>query len=155
MDTSETQDIIENCELFKGLNTVELEGITKLSQVEVYEAGEKILNQGDFSDKLYIIAEGHVFLERSIDLGTRNGNVTIGLLGRGRALGCWSTLLGEVYPLMSSAICKEHTKVVVIRGPALREMILSDFHLGFKVMERLCSILRDRIQGIYGAMEKI
>jgi signal-transduction protein with cAMP-binding, CBS, and nucleotidyltransferase domain len=67
MDLSETQDIIENCELFKGLNTVELEGITKLSQVEVYEAGEKILNQGDFSDKLYIIAEGHVFLERSIE----------------------------------------------------------------------------------------
>ena len=155
MDTSETQDIIENCELFKGLNTVELEGITKLSQIEVYEAGEKIFNQGEFQDKLYIIAEGHVFLERSVDLGTRKGNVTISLLGRGRALGCWSTLLGEVYPLMSSAICKEHTKVVLIRGPALREMILSDFHLGFKVMERLCSILRDRIQGAYGAMEKI
>jgi CRP-like cAMP-binding protein len=155
MDQSEIQNIIENCELFKGLNTVELEGIIKLSQVEIYEAGGKILNQGDFSDKLYIIAEGHVFLERSVDLGTRKGNVTISLLGRGRALGCWSTLLGEVYPLMSSAICKEHTKVVVMRGPALREMILSDFHLGFKVMERLCSILRDTLQGAYGAMEKL
>jgi CRP-like cAMP-binding protein len=155
MDLSETQDIIENCELFKGLNTVELEGITKLSQVEVYEAGERIFNQGDFNDKLYIIAEGHVFLERSIDLVTRKGNVTIGLLGKGRALGCWSTLLGEVHSLMSSAICKEHTKVVVIRAPALREMILSDFHLGFKVMERLCSIIRDTLQGAYGAMEKI
>jgi len=55
------------------LNTVELEGIIKLSQVEMYEAGGKILNQGDFSDKLYIIAEGHVFLERSVDLGTRKG----------------------------------------------------------------------------------
>ena len=155
MDQSEIQSIIENCELFKGLNTVELEGIIKLSQVEMYEAGGKILNQGDFSDKLYIIAEGHVFLERSVDLGTRKGNVTISLLGRGRALGCWSTLLGEVYPLMSSAICKEHTKVVVMRGPALREMILSDFHLGFKVMERLCSIIRDTLQGAYGAMEKL
>jgi CRP/FNR family cyclic AMP-dependent transcriptional regulator len=155
MDPSEIQNIIENCELFKGLNTIELEGITKLSQVEMYEAGDKIFNQGNFSDKLYIIAEGHVFLERSIDLGKRKGNVTLSLLGRGRALGCWSTLLGEVYPLMSSAICKEHTKVVVMRGPALREMILSDFHLGFKVMERLCSILRDTLQGAYGAMEKI
>jgi len=155
MDPLEIQNIIEHCELFKGLNTDELEGITKLGQVEVYEAGDKILNQADFSDKLYIIAEGHVFLERSIDLGTRKGNVTLSLLGRGRALGCWSTILGEVYPLMSSAICKEHTTVVVIRGPALREMILSDFHLGFKVMERLCSILRDTLQGAYGAMEKL
>ena len=155
MDSTEIQKIIENCELFKGLNTDELEGITKLGQVEVYEAGDKLLNQADFSDKLYIIAEGHVFLERSVDLGTRKGNVTLSLLGRGRALGCWSTILGEVYPLMSSAICKEHTTVVVIRGPALREMILSDFHLGFKVMERLCSILRDTLQGAYGAMEKL
>jgi len=155
MDLTEIQKIIENCELFKGLNTIELESITKLGQVQMYEPGDKILNQGNFSDKLYIIAEGHVFLERSVDLGKRKGNVTLSLLGRGRALGCWSTLLGEVYPLMSSAICKEHTKVVVIRGPALREMILSDFHLGFKVMERLCSILRDTLQGAYGAMEKI
>jgi CRP/FNR family cyclic AMP-dependent transcriptional regulator len=155
MGLPEIKSIIEHCELFKGLNTVELEGITKLGQIEMYEAGDKIFNQGDFCDKLYIIAEGHVFLERSIDLGTRKGNVTLSLLGRERALGCWSTLLGEVYPLMSSAICKEHTKVVVMRGPALREMILSDFHLGFKVMERLCSILRDTLQGAYGAMEKI
>ena len=121
----------------------------------MYEAGEKILNEGEFHDELYIIADGHVFLERSIDLGTRKGNVTIGLLGRGKAFGCWSTLLVEDYPLMSSAICKKHTKVVVMRSPALREMMLSDFHLGFKVMERLCSILRDTLQDAYGAMEKI
>ena len=81
--------------------------------------------------------------------------MVISLLSKGRALGCWSTLLGEAHPLMSSAICKKHTKVVAIRGPALREMMLSNFHLGFKVMERLCSILRDTLQGAYGAMEKI
>jgi CRP/FNR family cyclic AMP-dependent transcriptional regulator len=155
MDPSEILNILGNCELFKELNTVEIENITKLGQIEFYEPGEKILKQGEFHDKLYIIAEGHVFLERTIDLGERKGNVTLSLLGRGRALGCWSTLLGEVHPLMSSAICKNHTKVVAIRGPALRQMILSDFHLGFKVMERLCLILRDTLQGAYGAMEKI
>jgi CRP-like cAMP-binding protein len=155
MDPSEILDILKNCELFRGLNMVEIENITKLGQVEIYEAGDKILNQGEFHDKLYIIADGNVFLERSIDLGTRKGNVVISLLGKGRALGCWSTLLGEAHPLMSSAICKKHTKVVIIRGPALREMMLSNYHLGFKIMERLCSMLQDTIQGIYGAMEKI
>ena len=155
MDSSEIQNIIENCELFKGLNTIELEGITKLGQVEMYEAGAKILQQGDFCDKLYIIAEGHVFLQRSVDLGKRKGDVIISSLGRGRALGCWSTLLGQAHPLMSSAICKKHTDLVVIRGPALREMMLSNYHLGFSVMERLCSLLQESIQVIYGAMEKI
>ena len=155
MDPSWIQDTIENCDFFKGLNTVELEGIIKLSQVQTYEAGEKILNHRELSDELYIIAAGYVFLEKSVGLDARKGNVTLSLLGKQRALGCWPTLLREVYPLMSSAICKEHTMVVFIGRAALREMMLSDFHLGLKVMEKLCSMFRDTLQGAYGAMEKI
>ncbi|UCG99798.1 MAG: cyclic nucleotide-binding domain-containing protein [Deltaproteobacteria bacterium] len=155
MGSSEIVDVLGNCELFRGLNRDEIEKIARLAHIEMYEAGENILNQGDFGDRLYIIAEGHVFLERSIDLGTRKGNAIISLLGRGRALGCWSTLLGEAHTLLSSAICRKPTKVVVIKGLALREMMLDNFQLGFKVLERLCFILRDRIQGAYGAMENI
>lgn len=155
MDLSEIMDVLENCELFRGLDRKEIEKIASLCHVEMYEAGENILNQGDFGENLYIIAEGHVFLERSIDLGTRKGNAIISLLGKGRALGCWSTLLGETHTLLSSAKCRKPTKVVVIRGPALREMMLGNYQLGLKVLERLCFILRDRIQGAYGAMENI
>lgn len=155
MALSEIGDVLENCELFRELNRDEIEKIASLGHFEMYEAGENILNQGDFGDKLYIIAEGYVFLERSIDLGTRKGNAIISLLGKGRALGCWSILLGEAHNLMSSATCKKPTKVVVIKGPALREIMLDNFQLGFKVLERLCFTLRDRIQGAYGAMENI
>jgi CRP-like cAMP-binding protein len=151
----EIVDVLENCELFRGLNRDEIKKIASLGHVEMYEGGENILTQGDFGDKLYIIAEGHVFLERSIDLGTRKGNVVISLLGRGRALGCWSALLGEAHTLLSSAKCRRPTKVVVIEGLALREMMLGNLEFGFKVLQRLCFILRDRIQGAYGAMENI
>jgi len=155
MGPSEIVAVLENCEFFRGLNRDEIEKIASIGHVEMYEAGDSVFNQGDFGDKLYIIADGHVFLERSIDLGTRKGNAIISLLGKGRALGCWSSLLGDAHTLMSSAICRKPTKVVVIKGPALREMMLDNFQLGFKVMERLCFILRDRIQGAYGAMENI
>lgn len=155
MGPSEIVDVLENCELFRGLHRDEIKKIASLCHVEMYEGGENILNQGDFGEKLYIIAEGHVFLERSTDLGTRKGNVVISLLGRGRALGCWAALLGEAHTLLSSAKCRRPTKVVVIEGLALREMMLGDFEFGFKVLERLCFILRDRIQGAYGAMENI
>jgi len=155
MGPSDIVTVLENCELFRGLNRDEIEKIAGLGHVEMYEAGENILNQGDFGDKLCIIAEGHVFLERSVDLGTRKGTVIISLLGRGRALGCWSALLGEAHTLLSSAKCRRPTKVVVIEGLALREMMLGNFEFGFKVLERLCFILRDRIQGAYGAMENI
>jgi len=155
MDMSQIVNVLENCELFRGLERDEIEKIASLGHVESYEAGENILQQGDFGDNLYVIADGHVFLERSIDLGTRKGSAIISLLGRGRALGCWSTLLGEAHTLWSSARCRKATTVVVIKGPALREIMRGNFELGFKVLERLCFVLRDRIQGAYGAMENI
>lgn len=155
MGPLEIVDVLENCELFRGLNKDEIEKIAGLGHVETYEAGENIINQGDLGDKLYIIAEGHVFLERAIDLGTRKGSAIITILGRGKALGSWSTLLGETHTLGSSAICRKPTKVVVIKGPALRELMLDNFQLGFKVLEGLCFILRNRIRGAYGAMENI
>jgi CRP-like cAMP-binding protein len=148
-------DVLENCELFSGLNRDEIEKIATLGHVEMYEVGENILNQGDFGEELYIIAEGHVFLERAIDVGTRKGSAIITILGRGKALGSWSTLIGETHTLGSSAVCRKPTKVIVIKGPALREMMLDNFQLGFKVLERLCFILRNRIRGAYGAMENI
>ena len=155
MGPSEIMDVLENCELFRGLNKDEIEKIAGLGHVETYEAGENIINQGDLGDKLYIIAEGHVFLERAIDLGTRKGSAIITILGKGKALGSWSTLLGETHTLGSSAICRKPTKVVVIKGPALRELMLDNFQLGFKILEGLCFILRNRIRGAYGATENI
>jgi CRP-like cAMP-binding protein len=155
MAKSEIADFLQRCELFSGLNRKEVEHIATLGKMETYQAGENILSQGDFGEKLYVIAEGTVVLERSIDLGTRRGSAVIGLLGKGRALGCWSTLLGEPHTLMSTAKCRKATKAVVIEGLALREMMLGDLQLGFKVLERLCFILRDRIHSAFGAMENV
>jgi hypothetical protein len=38
---------------------------------------------------------------------------------------------------------------------ALREIMLGNLLLGFRVLERICSILRERLHGAYGAMEEI
>ena len=155
MDHSEIQHILENCEFFKGLEKRDIEKISSLCQVETYEVGEYVFRQGDFGDRIYIIAEGHVFLERSRDLGTRKGNIVIGMLGKGRVFGCWSTLLDDSHNLMSSATCQKPTTAVVIKGSDLRQMMLQNSELGFNVLEKLCFLLRDRIQAAFGAMEKI
>ena len=155
MNRAEIQEVLTACEFFKGFEKMDLEKIADLCRVETFEPGEFIFRQGDFGDHIYIIADGHVFLERSMDLGMRKGNVVIGILGRGRVLGCWSTLLGEPHNLMSSASCQKATKLVALRGADLREMMINNLQVGFKVLERLCFLLRGRIQGAIGAMEKI
>ena len=154
----ERRDIVrglEASEFFKDLEKSEIEKIAGLCQVETYRAGEYVFRQGDVGENLYVIAEGRIFLERSVDLDTRKGNVVIGILGKGRVFGCWSTLLDEPHNLMSSATSEKMTKVLVMKGAALRKVMLSNMEIGFNILEKLCFLLRNRIREAYGAMEKI
>ena len=151
----EILQVLESCELFKGLEKSNIDQIADLCREKTYKTGEYVFRQGDFGEYLYIIAEGHIFLERSMALGTQKGNAVIGVLGKGRVLGCWSTLLSEPHNHMSSAACQKPTKVVAIQGSDLREMMLNNIEFGFKVLENICLSLRDRIQVAYGAMERI
>ncbi len=155
MSQSEIEYTLENCEFFKGLEKSDIRNISALCEMKTYEPGEHVFQQHDFGEHLYVIAEGRISLERSVDMGARKGNVVIETLGKGRVLGCWSTLLGESHFLMSSATCHKQTKVVVMRGFDLREMMMDNTALGFNVLQRFCFLLRDRIQAAYGALEKI
>jgi len=155
MANVEILNTLGECELFQGLDREQIEQIAGLASVKGYKAGESIFRQGDFGGELYVIAEGHVVLERAIDVGARKGTAKIGVLGKGRTLGCWGTLLGEPHTLLSSATCVKPSKILTIQGQALRKIMLRDLLLGFRLMERICSILRGRLQGAYGAMEKI
>lgn len=155
MDRNEIRQVLEECEFFKGLEKPYINNIMGLCQVRNYEPGEYVFSQGDFGEYLFVIAEGHVSLERSMDLGTRKGNAVIGILGKGRVMGCWSTLLGQPHTLMSSAVCRKPTTVVSIKGTELREMMTGNHDLGFSLLESLCFLLRDRLHGALGAMENI
>ena len=155
MDRSSIEGVLAGCELFRGLRKNKIRNIADLCRVETYDAGEDVFRQGDVGENLYIIADGQIFLERSMDLGTRTGKVVIGILGRGRVFGCWSTLLDEAHNVMSSALCQRPAELVVMKGADLREMMTRNAQFGFSVLERLCFVLRDRLHGAFGAMEKI
>ena len=155
MKRSEIERTVRGCDLFKGLTKTNVSKIAGLCHVETYEAGEKVFSQGDFGEHLYVIADGHVVLERSVDLGPRKGSVVIGMLFKGKAFGCWSTLLDEAHNLMSTATCQKRTTAVVLSGAALRELMLSNTQLGFNILENLCLVLRNRMEVAFGAMERI
>lgn len=155
MDQSEIYQALERSEFFRGLDQKDIEKFAGLCREETFEPGETIFRQGDTCNGIYIIAEGQVALERTVDLGTRKGNVVIGILGKGRAFGCWSTLLGKAHSLLSTASCQKSTKALFFSGTEIRALMLSNTALGFSLLERLCLFLRDRLQSVYGAMERL
>ena len=149
------EEVLASCEFFKGLSAGEIRKIGGICEGRSCKAGSPLFQQGDFGEHLYIIAEGLVHLERSMKIGNRKGNIVIETLGKGRVLGCWSTLLNEPHIVMSTAICQKATTVLVLQGARLRELMTDNSTLGFNVLERLCFLLRDRIQAAYGALDKI
>jgi CRP/FNR family cyclic AMP-dependent transcriptional regulator len=154
MELSEIGQVLHSSKFFSGLEASDVERVAGICQVAAYGAGETIFRQGDFGEHLYIIGRGRVFLERTVDMGGRKGRVVIEALGWSQTLGCWSTLLAQPHVLMSTATCQEPTEVVVIKGADLRAMMTGNTEFGFNILERLCSLLRERIQAAYGALEK-
>lgn len=155
MEKSIIANALEKCDFFEGLEKRDIEKIAGLCHHRKYAVGETVFKQGDPGEHLYIIIEGMVFLERTLDLGSRKGRVTIETLGRGRVMGCWSTLLDEAHLMMSSATCQESTRILVIKGSDLRALMVSNVLFGFNIMEKFCHLLLERMQAAYGAMEKI
>ena len=155
MELAEIEEILASCELFKGLGQTAIRNIAKICQANTYDKGALVYQQGDFGENIYIIANGQVVLERTIDMGSREGRVVIATLGRGRVFGCWSTLLDEAHIMMLRTFCQTPATILVLKGAELRKAMVSDPGFGFNVMERLCFLLRERIQSAYGAMEKM
>lgn len=155
MNRQEIEEALSNCELFCDLAAEDIGQLATLCEVKQFRAGEPVFRQGDLGQHLYIVLDGHVLLQRSVDLGHQKGHVAIGLLGAGRVFGCWSTLLDQPHNLMASAVCQKPTRVLAMNGKDLRRMMVDKRELGFNLLEKLCVILRDRIRSAYGAMEKI
>ena len=155
MEQEEIGSVVERCELFRNLESRDIERIVGLCRVETYESGAEVIRQGDFVTSLYIVAEGRVVLERSLDMGARRGVVPVDILGKGRVFGCWSTLLDEPHILMCTVTCGRPTTALVIEGSELRKLMLGDKDFGFKIIENLCLFLRKRMHVLYGAMEKL
>ena len=155
MEEINVAQALEACEFFSGLVADDLKKVSRLCSVQRYNAGQVVFRQGDFGEHLFAVVEGQVYLERSVELGKHKGSVVVTTLGRGRILGCWSTLLGEPHILMSSAICEKPTAILRFSGARLREMMHADTDLGYAIMEKLCFLLRNRVQSAYGALERI
>ena len=155
MDREEMKQVIASCELFEELENSDIDKIINLCREKTFNVGEYIFHQGDSGEHLYIIIEGEVMLERAINLGIRKGIVSMGILGQGHVLGSWSLLLDRSSLLLSSTLCQKTTRTLAMRGADLRNLMLINKDFGFNILEKLCFLLKDRIQAAFGAMEKI
>lgn len=154
--SSEIIEGLRTCELFAPLKQEEMQLLTTslaaTCEMEVYQAGDHIFEQGEHGTKLYVIVDGQVLLQRSVNLGNRVAMLPLGLLGKGRVMG-WSSLLYGPRSLTASAVCQKPTRVVSIVGASLWSALEKQPEIGFKVMDRLSSMLGERLRAAYNIMD--
>jgi CRP-like cAMP-binding protein len=159
MDIDKIARLLRKCEVFSELSDRELKSIAKLCKIEKFNVGDSIYSQGGLGEKLYVLAEGEVTLERTIDIGDqRKAKIpvfTFRATPSRRLMGGWFALLGEQHMHMCTAICYRATTLISIECSKLREYIAKNLEIKTKILEKLILLLRDRIDSSYKAMESL
>jgi CRP-like cAMP-binding protein len=135
-----TKDLKE-ADLFKGLNTKQLQLFVKHFAEGNFQREEMIFSQGKPAQNLYILFEGEVILGIKA-----KGEIDITAYSVGKK--------GEVFGLSSlikpyrnnvSATCNKRTKVLFINGEILRKLMKRNSKVGIEIMERVAEIYFNRL----------
>lgn len=159
MDVDDIVTLLRKCEVFSELSDKELRSIARLCKIEKFNVGESIYSQGSVGEKLYVLADGEVTLERTIDIGDiRKARIpvfTFRPTPSRRLMGGWSALLGLQHIHMCTAICYKPTTLISIECSKFKDKIAKNVEIKAKILEKLILMLRDRIDSSYKAMETL
>jgi CRP-like cAMP-binding protein len=151
--------VLRKCEVFSRLSERELRSIAAMAAMESFHAGETIYTQGSIGRKLYVLAEGQVVLERTMNIGgEREATVPVFIQRENpsrRLMGAWSSLVGEEHVQMCTARCYKPTTVITLLTEELGELLSEHPGTRVGILEKLVLLLRDRIASSYQEMEAV
>lgn len=105
-------------------------------------AGDVIFREGDETCYFYILIKGHVKLR----IG-REGRTVFVINRAGECFG-WSSLIDRPH-FSATAVCAAPTSLMRLEKTQVRRIIQSDPHNGLIFMERIASMIGDRLLNCY------
>jgi CRP/FNR family transcriptional regulator, cyclic AMP receptor protein len=124
-----------------GINRAQLGLLTGCAMVTHFKKEEKILRQGEFANRFYLIESGSVLLESASDLGEP---AVIEMIGPGDLLG-WSWMFPP-YTWQFTARAVAPTTAIFFYGTILREHCEKDYSLGYELLKRMSAVMVKRLQ---------
>jgi CRP/FNR family cyclic AMP-dependent transcriptional regulator len=125
----------------RGMSMAHLEALTDCAMFLEFRAGETIFNEGDISNRFYLIQSGRISLETE---GEDGSIIVLQSLGAGDVLG-WSWLFPPYY-WHFTACASEPTQAIFFYGTRLRERCEEDREFGYELMRRVTSVVMKRLQ---------
>ncbi|HVU15220.1 MAG TPA: cyclic nucleotide-binding domain-containing protein [Phototrophicaceae bacterium] len=129
----ELVEVIRHIEIFHGLNDAQLAEIAQITQREVYNGGDTIIEQDAPGDSMYIIVEGQVeVLKRDAE----GENQTALFLGEGQVFGELA-LLDQGLRSATIVADEDPTVVYSLMRDTFDALCLADTALGYHIMRNL------------------
>jgi CRP-like cAMP-binding protein len=132
-------DELHQFKIFSELDLADLEAITKISQVKLFDTGAELTVEGAPAECLYLFLNGRATVKvRSAD-GSQH---VIDELGAGEMLG-WGAVM-EPHRYTASAWTTEPTEAIVIKGADLRALCDRDKRMGYLVVKGIGEVMSKR-----------
>lgn len=135
--TNDNKKLLGETNLFAGIADETLDRIAAHATERSGKADEALYQPGDEAADFYALVSGSV----RFSLENRTGMLSSGTVMRSRMIFGWAALVPEHPRRLGSAHCLEPSTLLVMNGEKVREVLRSEPGSGFKVMERLCTMI--------------
>ena len=134
--------LLSSCYLFKGLSEHQLLRLSAITKEIQIQKDQFFMKEGQQAEELFVLKEGAVELLTKVEDGFE---LPIAILRNpGDCAGTSSLVAPYLYSLSSR--CAENSKMLVIKKPALKNLILEDHELGCIIMKNLAQHLLGRLK---------
>jgi len=134
--------IVEEIELFKGIDPTIMEEIVNICSEQNYTKDTVLFKKGDVADCIYILVEGTIKL-----LIENGGSITYSLSDPGEVFG-WASML-ESGLRTASGVCATDLKSVKIEKKELDAIFNTHPEVGLMVLKRLAKVISERLSNAY------
>ena len=129
-------EVLHKMPLFRHLTYQELVRLLNITEVRSYQPGERIVEEGDEGDELFIVLTGQARVH--------SGEATLTHLGPGQHLG--EMALVDKAPRSASVSAEEKSQLLVIRRRDFFDIIRKDHAIAVKLLWSFLGVLTERLR---------
>jgi CRP-like cAMP-binding protein len=143
------QEVLATSTLFQSLDESQRKRISGVAKTKSYPGNATLFREGDILGQFYVVEKGAVHLIRNVRLWNRDATLRtlVTTIGAGDAFG-WSALV-EPHIATLSAETLGPCRLVVLEGPALKELLDEDPCMGYRVMTAVSHLLVRRLEATW------
>ena len=135
-------ELLRRYPYFAKVGEESLKKVAMIAEETTARANAALFDEGDKSEKLYIIVDGEMDLQYTLGSGELR---TVDTLVAGDLM-MWSALV-EPYRATATGVAKKDTKLIAINGTKLLGLCEQDHDLGYRMLLSLTQLLATRLEG--------